>query len=452
MTSAISKSIIGFIDGVAIAHPWRTMLCLLTVVAGLGYFVKDFKIDASAETLIQENDESLRYALTIYARYVIHDFLFIAYTPRQDLLSDAVLGDIKRLKDELSALERVDSVTTILDVPLLESPRIPIKELARKIPTLQSPQVDRGLARIEMKNSPLYQNLLVSPDLKTTAIQVNFKSDDEFPRLIRARDELRDKAASKGLSGAEAATLDKVIRNLSRNSEISEKHRHDDIAAIRAIMDKYRGNADLFLGGVSMVADDLIRFVKNDLKVFSVGVFLFLILTMSIIFKKARWVILPMLCCIFAAVIMVGILGLFGWKVTVISSNFISIQLIITMTYAMHLVVRYRELLAENPDADQRELVSKTVHVMLVPFLYAALTPCSLCKVALAGPTPALAHEALVLREIESPIGSKQAESHVDGHQISRKLVHLFAARQIFQQGRQAVVRQFMSECRNQCH
>ncbi|MFZ2634158.1 MAG: MMPL family transporter [Desulfosalsimonadaceae bacterium] len=374
MTDFISKSIIGFIDGVVITHPWKTMICLLCVVAGLGFFVKDFKIDASSETLIQENDESLRYARTIYSRYGIQDFLFIAYTPRKDLLSDAVLGDIKRLKADIAALKRVDSVITILDVPLLESPRIPIKELAGKVPTLESPLVDRRLARTEMKNSPLYQNLLVSPDLKTTAIQVNFKTDEEFPRLIKARDELRDKAAVSELTEAEGAKLDQIIADLSRNNEISEKNRHEDIAAIRAIMDKYRGNADLFLGGVSMVADDLIRFVKNDLRVFSVGVFLFLILTMSVIFKKARWVMLPMLCCIFAAIVMVGILGLFGWKVTVISSNFVSIQLIITMTYAMHLVVRYREFLSETPEASQRELVSKTVHVMLVPFLYAALT------------------------------------------------------------------------------
>jgi len=268
----------------------------------------------------------------------------------------------------------VDSVVTILDVPLLESPRIPIKELAGNIPTLQSPSVDRRLARIEMKNSPLYKDLLVSPDLKTTAIQVNFKTDEEFPRLINERDALREKEAAGSLTDAESAKLDQVLQAVSRSIEVSDKNRHDDIAAIRAIMDKHRGNADLFLGGVSMVADDLIRFVKNDLKVFSVGVFLFLILTMSVIFKKVRWVMLPMLCCIFAAIIMVGILGLFGWKVTVISSNFVSIQLIITMTYAMHLVVRYREFLTEQPEASQRELVSKTVHVMLVPFLYAALT------------------------------------------------------------------------------
>lgn len=374
MTNALAQAIIGFIDSVVIRRPWATMICLLCVVAGLGYFAKDFKIDASSETLIKESDDSFRYARQIYSRYGIADFLFITYTPKGDLLSDETLSDIRKLREELKTIRSVASVITILDVPLLESPRIPVKELAGNVPTLESPKVDRELARREMKTSPVYQDLLVSPDLKTTAIQVNFKTDAAFQSLVAERDALRDKERVGTITEAEALRLSEVVREVSRSIEQSDKNRHEDIVAVRALMDRHRENAELFLGGVSMIADDLIRFVKNDLKVFSIGVFLFLILTMSAIFRQARWVALPMLCCILAAVVMVGLLGLFDWKVTVISSNFISIQLIITMTYAMHLVVRYREFLYEDPEASQRELVSRTVHVMLVPFLYAALT------------------------------------------------------------------------------
>jgi hypothetical protein len=374
LTDVTASALFKLIDGLFIAHPRLTLLCLLCAVTALGYFAKDFKIDASSETLIQEDDASMRYARMIASRYGIQDFLFIAYTPRRDLLSEAVLADIQRLKKEISALERVDSVVTILDAPLLESPPIAVKELTGSLPTLESARVNRELARVEMQNSPIYRDLLVSPDLKTTAIQVNFKMDEEFFRLIERRDRLRDKAAAEGLTAEDTARLERTLAQISGHIEVSDQQRHEDIAAIRAIMDRHRSEADLFLGGVSMIADDLIRFVKNDLKVFSIGVFLFLILTMSVIFRKARWVILPMLCCVLAGLAMVGLLGLFGWKVTVISSNFLSIQLIITMTYAMHLVVRYRELVAEDPGASQRELVSRTVHVMLVPFFYAALT------------------------------------------------------------------------------
>jgi hypothetical protein len=347
---------------------------MLCVISTLGYFAKDFKIDASAETLMQENDESLRYAREISARYGIEDFLIIAYSPEADLLSDQTLGHIARLRDEIKSMERVESVITVLDVPLLESPPLPIAELAGELRTLASPGVDRDLARIELQTSPLYRNLIVSPDLKTTAIQVNFKIDHVFQDLTRQRDQFRDKANGVGLTIEEAVTYDQIAGKLDTHSNAWNQTRHEDITHIRSIMDKYRGDAGLFLGGISMIADDLISFVKNDLKVFGIGVFFFLILTMGIIFRKPRWVVLPMICCSFSAIAMLGLLGLSGWKVTVISSNFISLQLIITMSYTIHLVVRYRELLTQNPENNQRELVGETVRLMLVPIFYSAIT------------------------------------------------------------------------------
>jgi len=71
---------------------------------------------------------------------------------------------------------------------------------------------------------------------------------------------------------------------------------------------------------------------------------------------------------------MIGILGIFGWEVTVISSNFISLQLIITMALTIHLIVRYRELEVENPEWSQMELVKETVFSKFVPCLYTTLT------------------------------------------------------------------------------
>jgi predicted RND superfamily exporter protein len=139
-------------------------------------------------------------------------------------------------------------------------------------------------------------------------------------------------------------------------------------------MDKYRPDADMFLGGVGMIADDMITFIKNDLKVFGLGVMLFLILMLFIIFRAIRWIFLPMLCCVVSAVCMIGLLGWFGWEVTVISSNFISLQLIITLAIVIHLIVRYRELLAQNPQAPNRQLILDTVRLKLVPCVYAVLT------------------------------------------------------------------------------
>ena len=363
-----------FFDKVILRRPQLVICCILVVVAFLGYKAKDFRLDASAETLIIDNDRDLHHSRMVDARYGVQDFLLLAYTPQGDLFSDKVLADLARLKNELLQLERVSAVVSILDVPLLKIPPVPIKELSANIQTLQSPTVDRKLARIEFSKSPLYQNLLVSKDLKTTALQIKFLVDEIYRDLLARRNVLREKQATDTLSAAEKAEFKNVSNKLQKHRDRMKRNQHQDITTIRGIMDKYRQDAEIFLGGVSMIADDLVSFIKSDLKIFGLGVLFFLIIALSIIFLKIRWVILPLLCCAFSAISMMGLLGLFGWEVTVISSNFISLQLIITMAITIHLIVRYRELHFSNPETEQRKLVLDTVRLMLKPCLYAALT------------------------------------------------------------------------------
>jgi predicted RND superfamily exporter protein len=363
-----------FYDKLILRYPRLVILCILVGVAFLGYKARDFQLDASAETLLLETDKDLQYSRIIKARYGGYDYLVMTYAPDHDLFSDKGLAELTLLRDELLQLKSVSSVVSILDVPLIESPPVPVKELASHIQTLLSPTVDRQLAREELKNSPLYQNLLISPDLKTTALQINFWTDRIYEHLISRRDHFLAEQIGGPLMPSEIAQLKQINTELQKGRDERNKARHLAIAKVRAVMDSHRKDARLFLGGVSMIADDLISFIKNDLKLFGIGVLFFLVVTLGLIFRNKRWVILPVLCCAFSAISMMGLLGMFGWQVTVISSNFISLQLIITMALTIHLIVRYRDLARLRPDAEHRELVSETIRLMVTPCLFTALT------------------------------------------------------------------------------
>jgi predicted RND superfamily exporter protein len=363
-----------FFDRVLLQHPRIVILCMLAVFAFLALKARQFRLDASAETLILQKDEDLRYSREIDSRYEQLDFLVLTYTPKDDLFSDKTLANLARLRNELKPVERVLSVVSILDVPLLESPPVSIKELTSDLPTLESPQVDRNLARIELRDSPLYRNLLLSPDLKTTALLIYLSNDVVYKDLLEKRNQLLLKKSSGSLTRSENIELKRVIEQFRQHRDIMRQLHHQDIAAIRSIMDKYRGDAELFLGGVSMIANDMISFIKKDLKIFGTGVLFFLVITLGIIFRRKRWILLPMLCCIVSIVFMLGLLGWFGWEVTVISSNFVSLQLIITMSIVIHLIVQYREFAETNPQESNRRLILDTVQTKLIPCLYAVLT------------------------------------------------------------------------------
>jgi len=357
-------------------RPIWTIAILILVVGVLGYQSRNFRIDASTETLLLENDKDLRYAREISKRYGIQDFLLIAFTPKSgDLLDQVNLATIAGLRDSLSRLAAVESVLTILDVPLLESPPVSYKQLSQnKIPSLESPNIDKNLARIELSESHFYRDLLVSRDMQTTAIIVNLKTDPAYRKLITSRNEFLDKKAQEQLSPEEAAQYARIVSEIRTQQASLNATQHENILAVRAIMDANRDNGQLFLGGISMIADDMITYIKNDLRIFGLGVFLLLVVMLGLFFKSKRWIILPMLCCFLSVIVMMGVLGTFGWDVTVISSNFISLQLIITLAISVHLVVRFREYQVTLPEADNRTLVQKTIKSKFIPCLFATLT------------------------------------------------------------------------------
>lgn len=356
-------------------HPVFTILGLVILIALLGYKAQDFKIDASAETLLLENDKDLRYTRQVNRRYGVNDFLLISFTPAEgDLLSQKNLDVLAALRDELSGLEQVTSVVTILDVPLLQSPPVTDGNFSKGLPRLQSPEVDKNLARTELRENPFYRELIVSKDMKTTALVANLKIDTAYRELIQQRNAYLEKKADGRLTREEHEQFKALVKKIRQRLDGLNKIQHENIRQVRNIIAKYRPHGRLYLGGISMISDDMITFIKKDIKVFGWGVFILLIAMLGIIFKRIRWIVLPMLCCFLSVIAMMGILATFDWAVTVISSNFVSLQLIITLAIAVHLIVRYREFHDNNPGLGQRALVQDTIRTKFVPCLYAALT------------------------------------------------------------------------------
>ena len=346
-----------FYDKFILSYPKSILLIMIICIAALGYQARYLEIDASAETLLLEDDKDLAFTRIVNERYGNSDFLILTYTPKGDLLADATLNSLRKLSAELLELKRVESVVSILNVPLLESPPKPVKELLKNIPTLESPEIDKALAKEEFLNSPIYRDNLVSPDFKTTALLINLHDDPLYRELLQQRNSLRKKEKEKTLSIVEQQVLEKVLLDFKNHRDKMRMVEHKNIYQVREIAERYRGEAKIFLGGASMVADDLITFIRSDLQVFGSAVLVFLMLTLWVIFRQLRWILLPLITCSFSVVTTSGFLGLFGWEVTVISSNFISIQLIITMAITIHLIVRYRELAGANPELNKKQLI-----------------------------------------------------------------------------------------------
>ena len=357
-----------------LTYPVVVLAVLTCILVFFTLNAKDFKLDASADSFLLEDDKDLKIFRELIDRYNTKDFLFVTFSPKDDLFSSNTIQQIRRLRDELAQLEQVDSVVSIIDVPLVKQFDGTLSDIARNYRTLESEDVNIEKARQGLTTSPIFSKLIISEDGQTTALQINLKDDQEFKELLKQKNSLSLKKRKGELTQEEKTTYKKVLERYDAVKTRQNQLNHEMIVTIRKIMDNYKQFGTLHLGGVPMITDDMITFIKSDLVVFGLGVFIFLIIMLSIIFRQKRWVILPLISCFYAGLLMIGLLGFVGWRVTVISSNFISLMLIITMSMNVHLIVRYRQLRQDYPDRTHLELVNEMAGKMVWPCLYTALT------------------------------------------------------------------------------
>jgi uncharacterized protein len=359
---------------VILDRPHVVIAVLIALFVGLGFQARNFKLDASLDTLVLENDADVQYYRKFSERYSASPFVAVMLKPKGELWSKETLTRIKELRDELGALERAESVVSLLDVPLFRNPPVPPSQAVKNIKNLLDDGVDLDLAQQEFADSPIFQEMLINRASDATGIQVMFQRDEGFEALSKRRLLLRERRRDQTITAEELTELEEVELTYSGQKDRISLEQHEDVAQVRSILKRYSDIGDIYLGGVPMVSDDMVTFIRNDLKVFGVGMALFLIGTLWLIFRKWRWILLPMITCALSVLVMMGLLGMLDWRVTVISSNFISLQLIMTMSLAIHLIVRYRELVKTEPEMDQRALVTEAVRSKFVPCLYTTLT------------------------------------------------------------------------------
>ena len=332
-------------------NPKSIFIILLIVLISFGYYSKDFRLDASSETLLIEGDPDLKYLKEISKRYGSKEFLILTYTPNEGMVSDNSINNLLSLKYKIQSLNWVHSVITLLDIPLLNSSDENLQKRLESFKTLKDDDVDRARGFNEIVNSPVFRNFVISEDGKTSGIIVNIKKNDELKDIGN-----------------------KSKEEIENYKDFIKKQNHQNILEIRDVIKSYENIGKIHLGGIPMIADDMMSFIKNDIIVFGIGVFLFIIATLWFVFKKLIWIIVPISSCFFSVIIMMGLLGLLGWKVTVISSNFIALMLILTMAMNIHISTRFLQLRENYPNMNILELITLTTGKMFWPILYTVLT------------------------------------------------------------------------------
>jgi len=350
---------------IVLKNPKSIFLLLIITLLSFGYFTKDFRLDASSETLLIEGDPDLEYLREVNKRYGSKDFLVLTYTPNEGMVTESSINNLLSLKYKIQSLDWVHSVITLLDIPLLNNSELPLQERLESFKTLKDEGVDKERGFKEILNSPVFRNFVISEDGNTSGIIVYIKKNE--------------------LENIE----NKTQKEIENYKDTLKKENHENILQIREIIKNYDDSGKIYLGGIPMIADDMMSFIKSDIIVFGLGVLLFIITTLWFVFRKLIWIIVPISSCFFSVLIMTGLLGLLGWKVTVISSNFIALMLILTMAMNIHMSTRFLQLRNDFPDSSNFEIISMTTSKMFWPIIYTVLTTvCAFLSLVFSGIKP----------------------------------------------------------------
>ena len=366
-----------------------TLTLILIIIFFSIYHSKNFNLDASSDALLLEGDPDLKYLREVNRTYGSKDFLVLTYTPVSSFTEKETILNLQLLKSKIEKLTWVDSVITVIDVPLLKSTDESLMERLKNYKTLAYPEIDRKRGFEEIINSPIYKDYVISKDGKTSGIVVYLKKDERLSEYINIKDQYYNQSIESGLTKNEKTNYKKFIKEYEEYKNLYNIRNHQNITEIRDVINKYGENAKIHLGGIPMIADDMMSFIKSDIIVFGVGVFIFIILTLWFIFRNLKWVVMPLIGCATSVIIMIGLLGLIGWKVTVISSNFIALMLILNMAMNIHVTVRFLQFIKEFPQLAKNESVFEVSKKMMLPVLYTVLTTiCAFLSLVFSGIKP----------------------------------------------------------------
>jgi len=366
-----------------------TLFLLSLVLITSIFYSKNFNLDASSDALLLEGDQDLKYLREINERYGSKDFLFLTYTPITDFTDEDTIINLQLLKSKIEKLSWVDSVITIVDVPLLKSTDEALMERLKNYKTLSYPEVDKERGFEEIINSPIYKNYVISNDGKTSGIVVYLKIDQRLKEFIKLKEKYQIQSKEKNLTQLDKDKYLDFVVEYENYKNLYNKRNHQNINEIREVISKYGENAKIHLGGIPMIADDMMTFIKKDIIVFGFGVFVFIIFTLWMIFKNVKWVMIPLIGCTSSVIIMIGLLGYLGWKVTVISSNFIALMLILNMAMNIHMTVRYLQIRKDFSNLTKKESIIETTRKMFLPILYTVLTTvCAFLSLIFSGIKP----------------------------------------------------------------
>ena len=333
----------------------RNFLVLISIIIILFsiYFTKNIRLDASSDTLILQNNKTFEYFEYYNDIFPSKNFLVLAVKSKKEI-DNKYITNINNINDSLNKLENIESTYSIVNIPILLLNNRNISELANlEIENINNTKKNLTHVLNEFSNSPIFKDQIINFDKNISSIIIYLKKNNEFEKIkTKHKNKIND------------SLIKKQYKQLKKKDNLKKELLIDEV---RNIIENQNSSYEYYLGGIDMIASDTINFIENDIIIFSFAVIFLIIIILFIIYRNIKWVLIPLISTTYSVLIVTGFIGFFNWEITAISSNFISLMLILSISMNIHIINHYRlNYKVQN--------IYQTIKKMFWPCFYTTLT------------------------------------------------------------------------------
>lgn len=354
---------------------WPYLICVIFIflISALAWQAKYFEIDASADTLLVDNNKHYILSQLADQRYGSEEFILIAFKPKNTaLFSSSNLNTLVDIADKIEQLPRVKQVNSIANMPIFSAADNVSADVANL--TWEKQKFDEQTLSLSLKKHPLYEGLLINQAQTALSLQVVFNSQADIEAVNNDIIAIKQHLLNRDLTKRELNSLAQLKKQQQNLNKQLEQTRINEIEKIRTILAPYKKVGSFYLGGNNLLSYELIQIIQSDLVLFGSLIFIVIIMLLWFLFRQLSWVLLPIVCCVTSVVMTVGLLAALNFKVTVISANVFALQIILSLAMIIHLIVHYQELVLKHSHWSHQQLVLATIKEKIKPCFYAGLT------------------------------------------------------------------------------
>ncbi len=304
-------------------YKFLSILTIFIILILSSIYFKDFRIDASSDSLVAQNDTDFEYYSYYQDLFPMKNSLIIAIKSNSKI-NNLLLDEIEKISNKLSNLPEVYSVFNINKAPILLLNNTSLLDLSNdNYETILNTNLEIEDVLNEFRQSPIYSDQIINKDENITSLVIFLNENKKAADLKKNR----NLYLSKG-------TYYKI------KTEI-DNERNELIRKIRTIIKGSDQSFAYFLGGVEMISNDVISYVKNDIVTFSVLVLTIIIFILFLIFRRLKWVFAILITSMSAVYLSIGLAGFINFEVTAVSANFLSLMFVLSISMNVHILNNY---------------------------------------------------------------------------------------------------------------